>query len=131
MQQSHKILVGILCFNALSAIGGSIGLVTGTLVLPPALLTHTPFVSYVIPGLILGLIVGASSLSAAIAIVTAVRQALLLSAGAGLIMMGWIVVEVLLIRGGSWLHGLYLATGFAVVLLASTQSRLAERKPSK
>jgi hypothetical protein len=43
-----KVLTGVLLFNALSAIGGGIGLVTGTLPVPTLLLRHTPFDSFVV-----------------------------------------------------------------------------------
>ena len=131
MQRLPKILVNLLGFNALSAIGGGIGLVTGMLVLPPALLTHTSFTSYVAPGLILGVIVGGSSLFAAITLFVGARQALLLSGGAGLIMTGWIVIEVILIRAFSWLHGLYLVTGLAVTALAIYLTRFTTAQPAE
>ena len=130
MRNSTQILVSILGFNALSAIVGSIGLVTGALVLPAFLLRHTPFTSFIIPGLILGIVVGGSSLFAIFAVLVRTKLSLQISAGAGFIMIGWIVVETILIQGFSWLQGLYLLTGLAVSLLAILRLRtLVSVKP--
>src|SRR4026209_547767 len=90
MSRKHKTLVGLLIFNALSAIGGGIGLVTGMLPVPMVLLRHTPFDSYVIPGLFLGVVIGGSAVAGAIALLTHAKRARPISAAAGVIMIGWI-----------------------------------------
>ncbi|GEA86922.1 hypothetical protein [Cellulomonas cellasea] len=120
MPRTRKILTAILVFNALSAIGGGTALVTGTLPVPVALLHNTPFDSYVVPGLFLGVVIGGSS---AIGAVAARRQGPRmhpLSAGAGFIMIGWIVGEAILIEGFSVLQGIYLLTGVLVVAASAT-----------
>lgn len=111
MPQTYKTLVGLSIFNALSAVGGGISLVAGALPVPMSLLRHTPFDSYVIPGLFLGIIIGGSSLVGAIALMAHVRRARVISASAGLIMVGWIMGETILIQAFSWLQGVYLLTG--------------------
>ena len=68
MPKTYKTLAGLLLFNALSALGGGVGLVTGTLPVPTVLLRNTPFDSYVIPGLFLGIVIGGSALAGAIAL---------------------------------------------------------------
>lgn len=118
MFRKDKTLKGVLLFNALSAIGGGIGLVTGTLPVPTILLRHTPFDSFVIPGLFLGIIIGGSALTGAIALRAKARRARLISSAAGVIMVGWIAGETILVRGFSWLQGLYLLTGIVVVVLS-------------
>ena len=118
MFRKGKTLKGVLLFNALSAIGGGIGLVTGTLPLPTMLLRHTPFDSFVIPGLFLTIIIGGSALTGAIALRTHARRARLISATSGVIMVGWIAGETILVRGFSVLQGLYLLTGLLVGVLS-------------
>jgi hypothetical protein len=118
-----------LLFNALSAIGGGIGLVTGTLPVPTMLLQHTPFESFVIPGLFLGLVIGGSALAGAIALRAQVKRSRLISAAAGVIMVGWIAGETILVRGFSLLQGLYLLTGLLVLVL-SWYLPLREARPS-
>lgn len=118
MSRKDKTLKGVLLFNALSALGGGTGLVTGTLPVPTMLLRHTPFDSFVIPGLFLGIIIGGSALAGAIALRAHARRSRLISGAAGVIMVGWIAGETILVGGFSWLQGLYLLTGLLVVVLS-------------
>lgn len=116
MSRTDKTLVGVSIFNAVSAIGGGISLVTGTLPVPKNLLRHTPFDSYLIPGLFLGVVIGGSALAGAFALLTCAKGSRLISAAAGAIMVGWITGETILIHGFSWLQGLYLLTGLLVAV---------------
>jgi len=118
MFRKDKTLKGVLLFNAISAIGGGIALITGTLPVPVMLLRHTPFDSFVIPGLFLGIIIGGSALAGAVALRAQPRRSRLISAAAGVIMVGWIAGETILVRGFSVLQGLYLLTGLIVVVLS-------------
>ena len=118
MFRKDKTLKGVLLFNAISAIGGGIGLITGTLPVPTMLLRHTSFDSFVIPGLFLGIIIGGSALAGAIALRAQARRSRLISAAAGVIMVGWIAGETILVGGFSWLQGLYLLTGLLVLVLS-------------
>jgi hypothetical protein len=119
----HMALVGVASFAALSAIGGGIGLVaTNGLGIPLAYLRSTPFTSYVVPGVILGVVVGGSALAATLLLLRHQQGANLMAFGAGAIMAGWIVVEILLLGKLSWLQWFYLAVGVALMGLA-VQSR--------
>jgi hypothetical protein len=129
MPRTRKALIGISIFNAVSAIGGGASLVTGTLPVPEALLQHTPFSSYVIPGLFLGVIIGGSALAGSIALLAHARRSRLISAAAGVIMVGWIAGETILIRGFSALQGLYLLTGL-LVAVGSWYVPVAARVPA-
>jgi hypothetical protein len=116
-------------FAAASALFGGLELETGwPYRFSTTMLQGTPFSDYVVPGLILGLVVGGS---ATIATVETVRRA---SAGAawsliaGCIMAGWITGEVLLldVLGSSGqslsayflLQPFYFVVGAAMVALA-------------
>ena len=132
MTRNGKTLVGVLLFNALSALGGGIGLVSGTLPVPTVLLRHTPFDSYVIPGLFLGIIIGVSALVAAVSLLAHARRSRLVSAAAGVNMVGWIAGETILVEGFSWLQGFYLLTGLLVVVMSwylPVSAPPAERAP--
>ncbi|AHY48093.1 Hypothetical Protein RradSPS_2810 (plasmid) [Rubrobacter radiotolerans] len=89
---------------ALTAIGGGLALVAGLEGdrFPLEWLEGTPFDSYAVPGWILAVVVGGSAAAAAIATLLNPRIGGPLSVVAGVVMMGWIVGEVLLLRQPSW-----------------------------
>ena len=87
-------LVVIEGFIGLSAILGGIGLLRGAYSLPVAWLAGTPFSDYTIPGLVLVIVVGGSALLAAATVFIHREWAVLVSVLAGLLMVGYLVVEV-------------------------------------
>lgn len=96
----HKVirvaLFVIAAVIGLSAIQGGIALLQGAFdqVLPIAWLAGTPFSDYTIPGLVLVIVVGGSSLLAAATVFIEREWAVLVSVLAGLLMAGYEVVEV-------------------------------------
>jgi hypothetical protein len=64
-------------------------------------LHNTPFSDYTIPALVLAIVVGGSSLIAAVTVFTGREVGVLTSVAAGLIMAGWIVVEVVMLLSAS------------------------------
>lgn len=93
-------LVVIEACIGLGAIGGGIALLTSAFPaqwLPAAWLQGTPFRDYTIPGLVLLIVVGGGMLLAAATQFVQREWAVLLSAAMGLIMIGWIIVEVAII----------------------------------
>ena len=100
----HKIiriaLIVIELFVGLWAVIGGIGLVAGAipfLEMPAEYLQGTPFSDYMIPGLLLSILVGGSFLFAAATILSGGELGVLASALAGLILIGFEFVEVLII----------------------------------
>lgn len=105
-------------FGAVSSLAGAvlaIGANGGGV--PVAYLTNSPFSSYVVPGLILGVVVGGTQLAAAIALLARRRTALLFSAVAGFGMLIWIFVELAIIRQYSWLQAAYFILGGLELIL--------------
>lgn len=90
-------LVVLEALSALTTIAGGIALIVGVIKFPLAQLQGTPFSGYTVPGLILAVIVGGSSLAAVATAFVHQEWAVLLSAAAGLILAGWIVGEVILL----------------------------------
>jgi len=93
-------LIVIELFVGLWAVIGGIGLVTGVipfLQMPVAYLQGTPVSDYMIPGLLLLIVVGGSFLFAAATILSGHELGVLASALAGLILIGFEFVEVLII----------------------------------
>jgi hypothetical protein len=114
------ILLGVLeVFIALTAIGGGIALVVGAedSRFPEAWLEGTPFKDYSIPGLILSLIVGGSSLVAGVMVFRKHSQRALASVFAGAMMAGFIIGELILLNDDvliTGIEGFYLALGIII-----------------
>ena len=108
-------------FNALSAIGGGIAMLVGADKFPVEWLRNTPFSDYTIPAFVLAIVVGGSSLIAAVTVFTAREVSMLASMVAGLVMAGWVVLEVVTINAPkpSWIEGVYFSLGLAVFGLAT------------
>ena len=130
MTATRRTLVGLHLFNALSAVGGGIALIAGGLGVPTTLLRHTPFDSFVVPGIFLAAVIGGSATIAATALLAHWRRALATSAASGAIMVGWILGETLLVEGFSWLQGLYLLSG-SLVVFASIRLSQASKTASE
>jgi hypothetical protein len=117
-------LVVVDLFLAVSAVAGAIGLVAGFMNIPLGVLAGTPFTDFTVPALLLGVAVGGSALAAAaIAVFGPRRYETPASAGAGCVMVGWMVVEVALIGVGSWLQPFYFAVGLVMIGLAALLER--------
>lgn len=117
----RKLLIGLAVFCALSAIGGGawlLGVSRGNDVLPIELLGTTPFATFVVPGLLLIVGVGATSLAAAALLWRRSPFALDAALLAGGTLTVWIVAEVALFRGFHWLQALYGAAGLALLSVA-------------
>ncbi|GAA3026811.1 hypothetical protein [Microbacterium dextranolyticum] len=99
-------------------IGAVLGVFFGGAGVPDAWLDDTPFTSFVVPGLILGVVVGGAQALALVAHHRRLRLAPGLHVAAGLVMMTWIFAEIALLQVWSPLQGLYFATGLVQVALA-------------
>ena len=119
----HKIvciaLVALEALVSLSAVVGGVAIVAGAIQFPLEWLQGTPFSDYTIPGLVLAIVVGGSSLVAAATILTGRGVGVLASALAGLIMAGYEVVEVAMIDHLNWLQVLYFVLGLLIFALAA------------
>ncbi len=116
-------------FAALSALFGGLELETGWPThFPTSMLQGTPFSNYLVPGLLLGMVVGGSATIATAATVRSASAGALWSLVAGCIMAGWIFGEVLIldVLAGSnqpfspffFLQPFYLVVGVAMALMA-------------
>jgi hypothetical protein len=109
-----------LAFNGIGAIGGGIALINGTIDMPLRLLQGSPFSDYTIPGLILALIVGISSLAAAIVVWKRAEGAALASIAAGAILLGWIVTEFVMVPSAWAPQLLFLLIALVILRLGWT-----------
>ena len=90
-------LVVLEAFVALTSIVCGVGLAAGAIQFPLAWLQGAPFIDYIILGLVMAIIVGGSSLLAAATILTGHEVGVFVSALAGLLLMGFEVVELSII----------------------------------
>lgn len=84
--------------------------------LSPDLLIATPFKSYFVPGLILALVIGGSSLMALFLIMNQSPFSYRFALFSGIVLMIWIFAEFILFPYRHWLQGLYLGAGILIAL---------------
>jgi hypothetical protein len=132
----ERIVIGVLvgCI-ALSAIWGGAALLLGSyqngvlheagtgVQFPVKWLSGTLFSDYTVPALVLAIVVGGSALMALLTIFTGREWGVLASLAAGIIMAGFIAVEVLTLQqvpaGPTVSEGLYFGLGLATLILAA------------
>ena len=110
-----------LLFNGLSAIYGGISLILkpdGSLLqMHLSFLEYTPFENYLIPGLILFIFNGLLSLVAAWVTLKKIKKYPSLILLQGVIMLGWIIIEILMLKVfEAFLHLPFLITGSGLVI---------------
>ncbi len=121
-------------FTAMTAVGGGLALMTrleGDR-FPLEWLQGTPFSSYVIPGLILTVAVGGTAAVAAVALLRNPAIGALASMLAGMVLMGWIIGEALILNqpaARSWAEAVYFAVGLTMVGLGLVVGRNLQRRP--
>jgi hypothetical protein len=115
------IAMAVLGFLCLSAIAGAVPMILdpsgGMMHMPLSLLEHSPFHTYLIPGIILLLANGVLSLLVLVATARRWPRYAWGVALQGCILTGWIVVEVILLHLLIWAHYLYGAIGLALIVL--------------
>ena len=89
-----------------------------TLQLSPLLLTGTPFKDFTIPGFVLLFIVGVSNLVATFTLMHRQKNAFSFSLAAGVLICGWIIVQIILTGVLFWLQFVYLAAGISIILIS-------------
>lgn len=123
----EKIIRIVICalttFIALTAIGGGVAMLTGADRFPLEWLRGTPFADYTIPALVLAVVVGGSSLCAALLIFTKRAWGDRVAIAAGILLVGYISVEVLLLKqappGPTWIESMYFILGALVAGLGA------------
>ena len=118
------LLMACLLFQGLSAIAGGIALVGdpsgGNLPIPLSLLEGSPFDDYLIPGLILLVVLGICPMVVLFGLWTRQYWGWISALLVGLALMGWIVVQVIIIGYSSQppLQLIYGLLGVVIVILA-------------
>lgn len=139
---SLRSLLGCLIFLGVSALFGSVLLLSSPSSeggpsgawsqIPLSVLEYSPFTTFLIPGLILGLVFGVGSFGAVLALrsrptwplgtaltrFTGEHWAWSAAVAVGLGQIIWIVTETVMLRGASWLGAVYGSLGVLIVVLA-------------
>lgn len=102
-------------FNTLTALGGAAGLVGGFLELDPVSTSRLPWSSTVLAGVALLLWVGIPNAVLAVLALRGDARTGTAAVLVGLLVVGWIVVELAFIRTLSFFHPLYLVVGLVLV----------------
>lgn len=118
----HRVSGALHALVALNAIGGGFYGLAGAEGVPLAWLTGTPFSSYRAPSVILLVVVGGVHSAASVRVWSQAARARELSLVAGIILLGWIAVQVAMLGLVSWLQP-------AVGIIAVINLTLAHRMP--
>jgi hypothetical protein len=120
-----RLAVALEVFLGLGALFGGGALILAPdghlLGLPTTLLAGSPFPTYLIPGIILITCVGIAPLLAAAITIRRNALAPLAAVAVGLMLIGWISVEMVVLAGpGSLAWTLYLVLGSAIAAIGAT-----------
>lgn len=111
-------LGALLAFGALNALGGGYYGLAGAKGIPREWLRGSGFSDYFVPSLVLMTVVGGSFLLAAVAVFARWRHDRWLATAAGVIVLGWLAVEVAIIGYVSWMQPATAVAGALVLGLA-------------
>jgi hypothetical protein len=116
------VLVILISFVAITTIVSGLMLVNnpdgGLMNLSLSLLQQTPFKNFLVPGILLVLIVGGINLIALLANIQEKPSRYNWAIAGGVVLVGWVVFQVILIQTINWLHFIYLGIGCLMVLTA-------------
>jgi len=115
---TRYVLGGVLSFGALNAIAGGYYGLSGAEGVPKQWLEGSPFTDYFIPGLVLLIVVGGAFVVSAIAVFMELRIARHAALGAGVIVLGWLAVQMAIIGYVSWMQPTTAVAGLLIIVLA-------------
>lgn len=112
------ILGALLAFAALNAFAGGYYGLAGAKGVPGEWLRGSPFADYFVPSLVLLVIVGGSFLAATVAVFAHWRHDRLFAIAAGVIVLGWLGIQVAIIGYVSWMQPATAIVGALILALA-------------
>jgi len=115
---ARRALVLLEALLGASAVYGGFGLLTGTLGMSDAWLAGTPFTSWLVPGIALLLVVAAPMLAAAVLEIRRHHLAPTASVLAGVLQVGWIAVQLLVMQRYFVLQPVVLVVAATILLVA-------------
>lgn len=113
------VILGVLeATIAVSAVAGGVGVMINGLGMSLDLLEGSPFTGFFWPGVILAVAVGGSGLLAWVALLAHAPRAMEAGAGAGVLLAGWILVQVAMLGYISVLQPVMGALGLVTLFVA-------------
>lgn len=116
--RARRSLIAMEGIMAINAFGGAWYAIGGAPDVPTEWLTGTPFRDYVVPGIILGAVVGGSQVAAAVTLRLRHPRAREVSLGAAVVLLTWIVTQLAMIGYVSVLQPIVLAWALVTGALA-------------
>lgn len=86
--------------------------------LPLSLLEGTVFKNFLLPGILLTVLVGGANLLAVFYNLQRHPNRYNWAMAGGIMISGWIIVQMILIHAAHWLHFIYLGIGLLIILIA-------------
>ena len=124
---ARLILLVLTAVVAIAALGGATYGIGGADSVPRSWLDRTPFDTYLVPSIVLGVVVAGSQVLAAALLARRRARAADVTAAAGLVLAVWILVQVAMIGWVSFLQPTCLATGVVELSGAVALGRIRAR----
>jgi hypothetical protein len=86
--------------------------------LPLSLLEGTSFKNFLIPGILLTVLVGGANVLAVFYNMQRHPKRYNWAMAGGIMISGWIIVQMILLHAAHWLHFIYLGIGLLIILIA-------------
>lgn len=123
--------IALLFFLGVSGVVGAVPMIAdphgSPWQMPQNLLIHSPFRSYLVPGIVLFSANGILPLVICALALRGVRNYAALTACQGVVLLGWIVIECLMLRTVAWPHYLYGGLGAVMIACGVLLRRLVLR----
>lgn len=120
MKALKIICISLLFFLGITAVYGGYSLITdptgASIQLPEQWIQYTIFKNYLIPGLVLLVMNGLMGIIIAISAIRQSKDNALYIHMQGLIVIGWIVIQILVIRQLFWLQFVFLGIGIFLII---------------
>jgi hypothetical protein len=119
MRLARPAAIGLLVFLEITALAGAVPMILhpgGGAAMPPSLLEHSPFHSFLIPGIVLLIANGVLPLVVVGLVVARMPEHGMWVFLQGSVLLGWLFVECWMLHAVMWLHWLYAAVALAMML---------------
>ena len=134
MKLTRILASGLLAFLGLGAVAAAIPMIVTSLrhsqtFMPLSLLQHSPFDSFLIPGIILLIANGLLAFFVLWRVVRRMSLYGLWTVFQGCVLLGWLVVECVMLQVIAWPHVVYAALAVALIVLGFMMRRESMLRP--